>query len=264
MSRAVVPEQDAAEFEKIEAALRETARGRSFLLEHARRGRQADTEMLLHAMSQLESVVRGERFAGVGRMRHGLADMANAIDRTKAEIAAIKPKLQHGRIEQATEELDIVMQATEAATSDILAASEQVQEAAQSLRQQGAPAALCDTLDARATDIFMACSFQDLTGQRTRKVIQLLRFLEARIDAMMAVWGDVDASKEPERPADQMLLNGPARPGEGLEQDDVDLVMNGPGKSQPNAHRVTSAAAAPDPLGPLAAMSYEEKVALFT
>ena len=47
----------------------------------------------------------------------------------------------------------------------------------------------CDKLDNHSTDIYTACSFQDLTGQRTRKVVTVLRYLESRINAMMGIWG---------------------------------------------------------------------------
>jgi hypothetical protein len=60
-----------------------------------------------------------------------------------------------------------------------------------------------------------------------------------------------------------VLLNGPARPGQGLEQHDIDAVMNGAVTAQAHAHRVATAPG-PDPLAPLSAISYEEKVALFT
>jgi hypothetical protein len=78
---------------------------------------------------------------------------------------------------------------TERATSDILAAAEQVQEIAWTLRERGTDGGVCDSLDQRATDIYSACSFQDLTGQRTRKVVEVLRFLENRIQAMIEIWG---------------------------------------------------------------------------
>ena len=71
-----------------------------------------------------------------------------------------------------------MVQATETATSDILACAERIQEMAWTLREQGVEGEVCDLLDANATEVYTACSFQDLTGQRTRKVIQVLRYLE--------------------------------------------------------------------------------------
>src|SRR5262245_3670566 len=43
-----------ADYEAIEAAVMETARGRTFLAEYARRRRQADTTIVLAAIEQLE------------------------------------------------------------------------------------------------------------------------------------------------------------------------------------------------------------------
>jgi len=76
----------------------------------------------------------------------------------------------------------------------------------------------------------MACSFQDITGQRTDKVVQALRFLEARINSMMEIWqlGEVaPAAKleiEDSRP-DAHLLNGPQMDGSALEQNDIDAMI---------------------------------------
>src|SRR5215470_15024687 len=126
--------------------------------------------------------------------------MANAISRPRAEIAAIK------------------------------AAAEQIQEIAWTLREQGFEADVCDLLDAKATEVYTACSFQDLTGQRTRKVTGVLRYLEGRINAMIGIWGldgalAAEAAEKRAADAGKALLNGPARPGQGLDQADVDLVM---------------------------------------
>lgn len=222
-----VPSLCEADYEAIESAVMETARGRWFMGEYARRCRHADTQMLLDAMRRLEGVVRTESVASVDRMRSGLVDMAEAISRTKAEIASLKPEGETGRIEEATEELDSVVSATETATGDILAAAEQIQEIAWTLRERPLEPSHCDSLDALATDIYTACSFQDLTGQRTRKVINVLRFLESRIDAMIDLWGPPETAEArmSEAPAENGLLNGPARPGQGLDQADIDSMM---------------------------------------
>ena len=281
-----------ADYEAIEAAVMETNRGRWFLAEYARRNRHADTKMLLTAIDRLEAAIRGERTAeSVDRIRFDLVEMAKAIARTKAEIAAIKPDgEQHGKFGEATEELDSIVGATEAATSDILAAAEHVQEVAWTLREQGLEAEVCDLLDAKATAIYTACSFQDLTGQRTRKVIQVLRYLEGRINAMIDIWG-LDGTMTAEaaeaaraRGADAALIGGPTPAGPGLDQADIDVVMGpaaspAPGEEaevvdlEPAAEPVVAPAALPvapppapasDLLAPLATFSPEEKIALFS
>jgi chemotaxis regulatin CheY-phosphate phosphatase CheZ len=223
-----------ADYEAIESAVKETVRGRWFLEEYARRNRHADTRMLLRALERIEGAIRGAPAGGpVDRIRVDLFDMAKSIARTKAEIAAIKPdSAHHGRFGDATAELDSIVMATEKATSDILAAAEQVQEIAWTLREQGLAPEICDLIDSNATNIYTACSFQDLTGQRTRKVIAVLAYLEARIKAMIEIW-DLNGAMAAEaaeavratRGGDSVLLSGPARPGEGLDQADVDIVM---------------------------------------
>jgi hypothetical protein len=219
-----------ADYEAIEQAVMETARGRWFLAEFTRRNRQADTTMLLKALERIEDAVTGERTIGTAdRVRFDLIEMANAIARTKAEIAAIKPEGNPDRFAAAREELDSVVQETEAATSDILACAERIQELAWTMREQGLAPDLCDAIDARATEIYTACSFQDLTGQRTRKVIGVLRYLEGRINAMIELWGLGGAAPNmaaAERPmAEVTLLHGPAMRGKGLGQADVDRMM---------------------------------------
>jgi chemotaxis regulatin CheY-phosphate phosphatase CheZ len=226
-----------ADYEAIEGAVLETARGRWFLAEYARRNRNADTTMLLKALDRIEAAMRGERSVEpVDRIRFDLVEMAKAIARTKTEIAAIKPDADHhGKFGEASEELDSVVQATEAATSDILACAEHIQEMAWTLREQGIDGAVCDLLDAKATEVYTACSFQDLTGQRTRKVIGVLSYLEDRINAMIGIWGldgamSAEAAETRAVETGKALLNGPAKPGLGLDQSDVDMVM-GPAAS---------------------------------
>jgi len=221
-----------ADYEAIEGAVMETARGRWFLAEYARRNRNADTSMLLKALDRIESAMRGQSsIEPVDRIRFDLVEMSKAIARTKTEIAAMKPDAEHhGKFGEASEELDSVVQQTEAATSDILACAERIQEMAWTLREQGLDAASCDLLDANATEVYTACSFQDLTGQRTRKVIGVLRYLEGRINAMIDIWGldgamSAEAAETRAVETGKALLNGPARPGQGLDQADVDMVM---------------------------------------
>ncbi len=238
------PSPSEADYEAICAAVMETSRGRWFLAEYARRNRQADTETVLSAIERLESVVRGESTnPSIDRMRFDLIEMAKAIARTKSEIAAIKPDIEHhGRIGEATEELDSIVRTTERATSEILAAAEQIQEIAWTMREHGVDVHFCDQLDARATEIYTACSFQDLTGQRIDKVIEAMQFLENRINAMVEIWGaDVQAP----------TADAPDDSGENrdLDQADIDTVM-GPGPTVMMTAEVLPASAEEVPARP--------------
>ncbi len=231
------------DYEAIESAVMETARGRWFLKEYTRRHRSADTNMLLDAISRLEKTITGPQPAhDVDAIRFDLADMANAIERTKEEISRLQSENNpDNQFERASSELDAIVGQTETATSEILSAAETIQEIAWTLRESQVDEEACDTLDARSTEIYMACSFQDLTGQRIQKVVHVLKYLEGRINAMMDIWGEASeaagatpaaSSENPFRPAgdtrpDAHLLNGPQLEGEGVDQSDVDMLLSG-------------------------------------
>jgi len=197
-----------SEYEAICATVMESARGRWFLNEYARRNRHADTQLVVEAIGRLEAAVRGEQAQPVDDLRSALSDMAEAIARAKADIAAIKSNGGHqGRIIEASEELDSIVEATEHTTSTILAAAEHVQDIAWTMREQDINARYCDELDSEATAIYTACSFQDLTGQRTHRVIQVMRYIEGRINVLVDVWGDL-AKTAPAKAKSQPIPNG--------------------------------------------------------
>lgn len=212
-----------ADYDAIVAAVLETARGRWFLAEHARRNRHADTQLVLKAIQRLEeTIVQRENAVESDRLRLNLVDMMNAIMRTKSEIAAVKP--DGGQI-GAAGELDAIVGTTEKATSDILAAAERIQEIAWTMREQGIEPSICDLIDTHTTEVYTACSFQDLTGQRIRKVIEVMRFLEARIDAMIKIWRLDDLEMIPVDETSGTPLRAPAIREGGLQQQAIDELL---------------------------------------
>ena len=227
-------------YASLEAILRASPRGRWFLAEFLRRNRTAETDMLLEALGRIErAVTKPVSKQGVpGNVLAELVEMSEAISRTRREISQIRPPHQFDQqLVNASLELDNIVQATEKATSEVLEAAEEIQEVAWTLREQGTDIALCDKIDQRATDIYTACSFQDITGQRTEKVVKALRFIEQRINARIEIWGVDDIAFKVEDIASKMrsvaeqareeerLLHGPAAHDQGLKQDDVDRVL---------------------------------------
>lgn len=212
-----------AEYEAIEATICLSERGRWFLAEYARRNRAAETEMLLGAMSRLEHVVTAERDnQAFGQLHGNLVEMAAAISQTKAEIAAISARdNEQTRLTQASLALDAIVRETEQATSDILGSAEAIQEAAWTLRERGADAPTCDALDRHATAIYTACSFQDLTAQRTARIVYTLRYLEDRLASMIAIWGS-EAERIPPMPVKPAAGALPNAPPLDLCQSDID------------------------------------------
>jgi chemotaxis protein CheZ len=222
-----------AEYQTLEQTLMESDRGRRFLKEFLNRNKTPETSEILGAIQRLEKVVtRQRKVPDLDKIRLDIAEMHEAIERTKAEIANIKAEGEESnRFVDASHELDLIVTQTEGATQSILEAAEQIQEKAWVLRENGADDAACDDIDAKATEIFMACSFQDLTGQRTNKVVQVLRYLESRINLMISIWGIEEMEAEDtagpvdSRP-DAHLLNGPQRNGPAVSQNNVDELMS--------------------------------------
>ena len=158
-----------------------------------------------------------------------------AINRTKREIATLHVSGCNGQeLSRVTNELDAVVFGTEQATESILAAAEAIDERAGTLsaKLKGDDQGLASDIQEHTLQIFEACNFQDLTGQRITKVVGALRFVEERIIKMMDIWGGVESFKEIEvelehRLGDQSLLNGPSLDSDNgiASQDDIDALF---------------------------------------
>ena len=165
-------------------------------------------------------------------LKQQLAELSDAIAETKRELASLRdPSVKSAvEVKSATQELDAVVNATESATNDIMNAAEQIDDLASRLRSQAASqtdAALAEEINDRVVNIFEACNFQDITGQRITKVVNTLSYIDERVSKMMEMWGAEQVAKEGEEiSGDEDLLNGPAPEGEGSSQDDIDALFD--------------------------------------
>ena len=162
----------------------------------------------------------------------------DAISRTKREIAVLHGKSFDGQeMAKVNGELGAVVGGTEQATQQILEATEAIDQAATALSKNISPdqqKLLSEEIQERVVAIFEACNFQDLTGQRISKVMSTMKFIEQHINAMMDIWGGVDAIKAHAPPiidtreGDDKLLNGPKLDGEigHASQDDIDALFD--------------------------------------
>jgi len=185
-------------------------------------------------------------------LRKELIEMAASIRKAKSEISAMKPAGDDSansarRINLATEELDAIVHSTERATTDILNGAERMMEISVRIREHGHTLD-ADQIDQEATNILMACGFQDITGQRIAKVVSTLRYLEERVDAMIRIWG-VDGILPEEIPPeprdmrpDAHLMHGPSLTG-GVDQSTVDELLNAPAAEINWGATVTASAA---------------------
>jgi chemotaxis protein CheZ len=162
----------------------------------------------------------------------------DAISRTKREIAMLHGKSFDGQeMAKVNGELGAVVGGTEQATQQILEAAESIDQAASALAKVNSPEQqklLSEEIQERVISIFEACNFQDLTGQRITKVMTTMRFIEQHINAMMDIWGGVDAIRAhapaiiDTREGDARLLNGPKFDGDvgHASQDDIDAMFD--------------------------------------
>ena len=234
------------EFQQIEEFISRTPRGREFLREHTRRAQTGVAEEVRVLVSDLRDLWRQQADANnlvnrVQVLRHELQDMSASISQARREIAALRPSEDgNDRFSTASNELDAIIVSTERASSEILTSSERILEMIGKLRDGGEDAeALHSKIEAEVMEIFTACSFQDLTGQRTTKVINVLRYIEQRIGSMIAIWGEDKTPREdlPPDPVDDRpdahLLHGPSLTG--IDQNEVDQLMSGFAIATPSA-----------------------------
>lgn len=154
------------------------------------------------------------------------------IQRTRTEISALRPNdIKNDGIPTAGAELDAIVENTADATHKIMEAAEVVMSA-DSSDAAAYQALVCDKM----MEIFEACSFQDITGQRVKKVVDTLRHIESRIDRFSKVMGvedaEVEVTEEEKRKKD-LLLNGPAIGGPEVAQDDIDAMFGGAEDNSP-------------------------------
>ncbi len=225
----------------IEDALLNSARGRAFLRMRDERQRVVSLDEARRMAATfrewtLEQINTAKETQSLDVLRAELQSMASHIQTAKTEIASIynkDPKVQQAgnRINAATSELDQIVASTERATSDILNAAERIMELAGTLPED--QAATSQILTEQATEIFTACSFQDITGQRISKVVSTLRYIDQRVAAMVAIWGPENISatlvrsEDADNRRDSHLLNGPAMPGQGRTQAEIDALLAG-------------------------------------
>ena len=157
------------------------------------------------------------------------------IKRVREEIAAInRPVDESMHFDNMSDQLDAIVKATEVATNTIMECMEKNDDVVTKLRENITDAdqlALLDQISANGADVFEACSFQDITGQRITKVVKSLTYVEDRVNALIEVWGKDEIEKTQVKPdkdktEDEKLMHGPALEGEGISQDEIDKLFD--------------------------------------
>lgn len=148
--------------------------------------------------------------------------IGEAIRQTRTEISTLQDQGFDGaRVARVAHELSAVVSGTEQATDQILRAAEAIDEIAATLcatLKASHERTLAEEIQDRITQIFEACNFHDLTGQRISKVGATLTLVEDHIARMNEIWSVVErfgadtAHCGAQSPAS--LLNGPKLDGD--------------------------------------------------
>ena len=115
-------------------------------------------------------------------LKDELSGLLRYIQRVRTEIAAIsRPADEDFKFESMGEQLDAIVKATETATNTIMAAMEGNDDIIEKIRAKTKSKKLqelCDQLIENYNEVFEACSFQDITGQRVNKVVKSITYVE--------------------------------------------------------------------------------------
>lgn len=140
-------------------------------------------------------------------------------------IAELRPnEIRTQKLPSAMNEIGMIVETTESAANQIMQAVEEIL----ALSGDVAPIDYRASVEEKCLSVMEACSFQDLTGQRITKVVETLLTIEDKLAALAEVLGEAAeeaASEAPEPEGDAVLLNGPAMPGEGVDQDEIDRLF---------------------------------------
>lgn len=194
------------------------------------RGRAQDAQRLVETLQA--------QLGEIHKLKTELDLIQHAILQTKQEIATIHINGIGGpKLSRVANELDAVVVGTEQATQSILGAVEEIDRNAEALAA-GATSEqerqLAHEIRDRVVQIFEACNFQDLTGQRITKVVTTFKFIEDHILRMMEIWGGMEALKSFVPPGTQLpdpaddLLHGPKLDTDAghVSQDDIDALFD--------------------------------------
>ncbi len=154
--------------------------------------------------------------------------MSDFIHNAKKEISSIKSENpEQDKFLEAKDELDAVVAATEKATGTIMDRCEEIESVANTIPDKEA----AEKITHQVTQIYEACTFQDITGQRINKVIDVMKFIEVSLAKLLEGTSsdeksaDVAPLMEKKELTDADLMNGPQLDGQGMGQDDVDKLL---------------------------------------
>lgn len=199
------------------------------------RALRADVARLHRTDEKLEPAMQIP-VAEARRLKIELDVIGEAIKQTKEEIVTLQDRgFDNSRITRVASELEAVVDGAEQATNSILKSAEDIDEAARNLSallQNNHEKNLAQDIQDRVTEIFEACNFQDLTGQRINKVVSTLSVVEDHLARMTEIWSVIERFNsemiETGSGDGANLLSGPKLEGDAghTSQEDIDKLFH--------------------------------------
>lgn len=188
MSRSAPPSRPSDDdYQAIEAAVMETARGRWFLSEYARRNRSADTASILEAITQLEELAAPlEDAPDVAQLRALLNTLAETRAATWQGVADKTGRPAHQRPRQAAD----------SAVAAVRRAAEKIREVAFELRETARMEIYANALDLYCADLSGAATLSEGAVRRLADLAALVAKVESRLSVLL---GEDDPIHDGER-----------------------------------------------------------------
>ncbi len=163
-----------ADYDAIREAFMETARGRWFLNEYAKRNRHTDTGMVLEAVTRLEASLKAQKQAPAVGLLESLAAIRSAVRHAKASAIEAMPRIETDETQTAARN-----------------GARIIREIASTMRECGADIRICDLLDTQMNAIDAAQLSAANTGRDD--VLASYDLLMQRIEALVDGSGPVAA-----------------------------------------------------------------------
>lgn len=155
-----------------------------------------------------------------------LMELKEIIENLRNQLHSTRASdISQTHIPAATDELDAVVGTTEKATQTIMESCETILEC-----MKGEKPEIFQQVETAVVKIFEACTFQDITGQRIKKVVSCLKQIDEKTSSILKAMdmelgtghGDQSTSSGEKVVS---LLNGPALPQNAVTQDDIDKLL---------------------------------------
>ena len=192
-----------ADYDAIREAFMETARGRWFLNEYAKRNRHTDTGMVLEAVTRLEASLKAQKQAPAIGLLESLAAIRSAVRHAKASAIEAMPRSETDETQTAARN-----------------GARIIREIASTMRECGADVRICDLLDTQVRAIDAAQQAAAHTGRDD--VLASYDLLMQRIEAL------VDGSAPVAQHAEAPVAEKPVQPTAEVREASVTPLFKAP------------------------------------